>query len=899
MADITQVKEITAKLEQGVKDLFTSERYADYLRTMSRFHQYSTRNTLLIHMQKPDATHVAGFRAWQTKFGRSVKKGEKSIKILAPVPFVTREENEKLDPDTRLPILDENGMPVIEVREQRLARFKVASVFDISQTDGKPLPTLAQDLTGNVEQYTAFMDALRSVSPLPIVFEPMPDNQDGLCRFGKEIAIREGMSEIQTVCAVIHEITHAKLHDMSQVVDHDGTAKAKDRRTEELEAESVSYSVCQFFGIDTGDNSFGYLAEWSRNRETKELNAALDTIRKTSAELIDAIDGKFKEIAKDRDITLSVGETQGEPDTQTAANESPSEQLPVADSQSEAQVAPKTTEQKLYERFEEMFPAFMNKEYSYMRLESPGFEPLSLEWVFGDRISVMHTYVLNGDLCYDPMIDYIVNTGEKTMTASTYEQSIPPRYDVVYGEEGWADTKLQVSINEFSLQWFANIGEQGFVPVKATMEIDGEDVRVTFDEHGNYVLPEPAEDDYHVGYELDGDGVVVVNEYDVLDDGKYKPIARFSTDREITYFFDNIPPKIVGIIETIAKTFDLELLDDEPAKHLADNAAQVGEDTAVQDIAPPDIDNTPTPEAADDMPVDDKQDSDTQEHDMPFPDSIGFSEMSDYGYAYDGMYPMTQARAAELFDADLPVFLLYKDNTEAMVFDRDEIMNHDGIFGIERPDWEQSSLCAEMIAEEKNREGRLESELLHGDGNRFGIYQLKSGDEQRDYRFNSMEHLESNGLDVVRGNYELVYTAPFDERIEFLSNRYPVLNRIYEDFNINHPEGFTGHSLSVSDVVLLKYNNDLSSHYVDSAGFVELAGFLGDEKQTAIALTPRVIELVSNPPQTFSQVGKSPDGEISETPKTKPSLMEKLAANRAKAAGQGQPDPHKMAHREV
>ena len=210
MADTSQVREITAKLEQGVKDLYTSERYAEYLKTMSRFHKYSTRNTLLIHMQNPNASLVCGFRGWQTKFGRSVKKGEKSIKILAPVPFTKREEKERLDPDTRQPIIGEDGMPVVEYTERQLARFKVTSVFDVSQTAGKPLPTLAQNLTGDVEQYNAFMDSLRHVSPLPIVFEEMPDNQDGTCRFGHEIAIRSGMSEIQTVCAAIHEITHGK-----------------------------------------------------------------------------------------------------------------------------------------------------------------------------------------------------------------------------------------------------------------------------------------------------------------------------------------------------------------------------------------------------------------------------------------------------------------------------------------------------------------------------------------------------------------------------------------------------------------------------------------------------------------------------------------------------------------
>jgi hypothetical protein len=285
MADSTQIKEITSKLEQGMQDLYNSEAYANYLKTMSRFHKYSTRNTLLIHMQKPDATLVAGFNSWQSNFKRHVKKGEKSIKILAPIPLKITKELEKIDPVTQRPIIGEDGQPLLEEVEISLARFKVVNVFDASQTEGEPLPTLVSDLTGNVEQYEAFMDALRFVSPLPSEFAPMPDNMDGKCVFGEKISVREGMSQIQTVSAVIHEITHARLHDMEAIRLTDENAQPKDRRTEEVEAESVAFSVNSFFNIDTGANSFGYIAEWSRGRELKELNASLDTIRKTTTEL--------------------------------------------------------------------------------------------------------------------------------------------------------------------------------------------------------------------------------------------------------------------------------------------------------------------------------------------------------------------------------------------------------------------------------------------------------------------------------------------------------------------------------------------------------------------------------------------------------------------------------------
>jgi antirestriction protein ArdC len=302
MADNNQMKEILAKLDEGVKSLFESDKYAEYLSVMSRFHNYSTRNTLLIYTQNPDARRVAGYSSWKNNFNRQVKKGEHGIKILAPIAVKAVQESEKLDPVTKQPILDEHGNAMTETVERTFARFKAVSVFDIGQTEGDPLPELAETLTGDVERYELFMDALRAVSPLPIVFEQMPPDTDGVCHFGDRIAIREGMSEIQTVSAVIHEMAHAKLHDRDSL-DADG--KTKPRRVEETEAESVSYVVCQKFKIDTGANSFGYLGSWAKTEETKELQASLDTIRKAAAELIDGIEENYRALAKERGIDLT------------------------------------------------------------------------------------------------------------------------------------------------------------------------------------------------------------------------------------------------------------------------------------------------------------------------------------------------------------------------------------------------------------------------------------------------------------------------------------------------------------------------------------------------------------------------------------------------------------------
>ena len=398
-----RLKIITDSIEQGIKDLFESDKYRQYLRTMSRFHRYSVNNTLLIAMQRPDATRVAGFSKWRNQFGRHVRKGEKGIQIIAPTPYKKKIEEIKLDPDTKAPLLDKDGNAIMEEKEIKIPMFRVVSVFDVSQTEGRPLPQLANTLTGKVEQYDIFMEALRRSSPLPVEEAAMQNSTDGFLSLkDQKICIRKGMSEVQTVCAAIHEIAHAKLHNTALpvpenaplyqeveifdipalfsngrilsenvpeglfrydlrgsdydpcypvtveervVVNHAGTIltakplklpesgrlaltdeeglnftggeitayqfreeQKKDLHTEEVEAESISYTVCQYYGIETADNSFGYIAGWSQGKDLQELRASLETINHTASELITDIDRNFAEICKERGITLAAAE---------------------------------------------------------------------------------------------------------------------------------------------------------------------------------------------------------------------------------------------------------------------------------------------------------------------------------------------------------------------------------------------------------------------------------------------------------------------------------------------------------------------------------------------------------------------------------------------------------------
>ena len=290
-----QVREITDKLEQGIKELFESEKFKEYLTTMSKFYNYSFNNTLLIAMQKPDATLIAGYTSWQRNFDRHVMKGEKGIKILAPAPYKAQEEREKIDPTTQKPVLDADGKPVTETVEVMRPAFKVVSVFDVSQTDGKELPDIAVDeLTGSVENYAAFFETLKQESPVPVTFEDIPGGAKGYFSHAENrIAIQEGMSEIQTVKTAIHEIAHAKLHAIKPD-EKVAPEERKDRHTKEVEAESVAYTVCQRYGIETSDYSFGYIAGWSSDKDTKELKGSLETIRSTAAEMIESIDAKLK-----------------------------------------------------------------------------------------------------------------------------------------------------------------------------------------------------------------------------------------------------------------------------------------------------------------------------------------------------------------------------------------------------------------------------------------------------------------------------------------------------------------------------------------------------------------------------------------------------------------------------
>ena len=326
-----KLKEITDRLEQGIAELFDSERYKEYLKVMSKFHNYSFRNTVLIAMQKPDASLVAGFSAWKNNFERNVMKGQKGIKIIAPSPYKIKQEMQKIDPHTQKPVIGKDGKPVTEEKEVTIPAYKVVSVFDVSQTEGKELPDIAVDeLTGDVDRYKDFFAALEKTSPVPIAFENIEGGSHGYYHLeDKRIAINEGMSELQTLKTAIHEIAHAKLHDIDLNAPKDEQQPHVDRRTREVEAESVAYTVCQHYGLDTSDYSFGYVAGWSSGRELSELKSSLETIRSAAAEIINSIDENLAELQKAQDKEQTAGQEQPTREEKAAPKEQPQPEAPA------------------------------------------------------------------------------------------------------------------------------------------------------------------------------------------------------------------------------------------------------------------------------------------------------------------------------------------------------------------------------------------------------------------------------------------------------------------------------------------------------------------------------------------------------------------------------------------
>ena len=806
-----RLQEITAGIEQGIKELFESEKYMRYLSVMSKFHRYSVNNTMLIYMQRPEATLVAGFNKWKNQFARHVKKGEHGITIIAPTPYKKKIEETKRDPDTHAPILDADGKAVMEEKEIEIPMFRPVKVFDVSQTDGKPLPELASSLSGTVPHYEAFLEALRRSAPVPIEFEAMAASMDGYFSPDRQrIAIREGMSEVQTVSAAVHEVAHSKLHDPKKYeaeptwkivmvseggikhdyrldfateaeaeqaaaedgwryvdenqfewrleVEEDHSAvkqTARNRNTEEVEAESISYAVCQYFGIQTGENSFGYIATWSKDKDLKELKASLETINKTSCELINDIERNYKEICKERGIELNAPKKETVPVV-----------LPPAREQAES----------------------FAREY-VLYAQAIRVETLS-ETEIQAQITQYTDKILHHDIA-----DMVLFLEEQKQAKWERDEEMEMALD--NGAAPDADNSNFVDPEHLSAQ-LASLYHTEYQEISANAE------------HSPQELSEPAEALF------------------LLNDATYLHIQPCDTGWDYTLYDKETMKELDGgqldtpelsrsaAVRQICEGLELEnpSVQDAPLsmiETLQDAACQQMQEQVSQQTA----------ETADTQ-LPDAQEQSLDEY--PMPDSeVSVSDMHGYGYFYDGMLPVTRERALELDAAGLTVYILHEDNTESMVFDTEEIMEHGGLFGVEHEEWEQSPAFHEKVLERQDRQPEREQAFLAHEGSCFAIYQV-SRDDPQNVRFMNLDWLQSHNLAVDRNNYDLIYTAPLNGSGSTMEQ----LETLYKQFNLQKPVDFHSPSLSVSDIVAIKQDGKVSCHYCDSVGFTEIPGFLPD-----------------------------------------------------------------------
>ena len=779
-----RVQELTDKLEQGLQDLFNSDSYRNYLSTMSKFHNYSFNNTLLIAMQKSDATLVAGYKAWQKNFERHVNKGEKAIRILAPAPYKIKEERDKIDPLTQELLLDKDGNPQKEEVEITIPAFRAVSVFDLSQTDGKPIPELtAKELLSDVEGYQDMIRAVEAISPVPIELEEIAGDSKGYYdREAKRIAVQENMSESQTLKTMIHEVAHSKLH--SKEVEQDEQMR-KDRNTKEVEAESVAYTVCQHFGIDTSDYSFGYIAGWSSGRDTKELRSSMDTIRKTASELITGIEEQLQELQRDREVS----QEQTKESILLIQNTDLSE-FSLLDVYGMGRV-------ELMQALSEMTDDDKLSIQAY--LESRGAWTTEIGNQDSREYGEYHL-----DVRYNTDTGELIDMKERK---AIYDKAMEPinADDVVIKfasafESEWEVLKITNMSREdvgkilkdmaslYENEWDGNY--------LSYMEKQG--AKITLLASSSKGLNGNMPDFWDYEYDFDA-GLTDVEELSVMQHAEH-----------IINRLEHGQPAFSEAERNLIVNYAYKLGNIEKTRELAEHI-YAQEVDGNQDVALAMIDAEAEIDA--------------------LPDSmVGVSEMQEYGYTWNEMFPLTQERAIELFDHDLPVYLLYTDGSETTVSDRKQITEHDGMCGIEKGDWMNERKLQMMQEELSESDSNREAQLLYGNTDKYGIYQLKDDPELDKFRFEGTESLKRMGITkdnfdaVLPENYKLVYMGELTELQG--QTQSETLEAIYTKFNIDHPADYKAHSLSVSDIVVLHEDGENSAHFVDSFGFTELPKFM-------------------------------------------------------------------------
>lgn len=769
MSEKQKVKEITDKLEAGLKELFESEKYKSYLSTMSKFHNYSFNNTLLIAMQKPEATLVAGYQAWQKNFERHVNKGEKAIRILAPAPYKIKEERDKLDPVTGEMMFDENGMPQKEETEVTIPAFRAVSVFDVSQTDGKPIPELeVNELLSTVEGYEDFVQALMNISPVPIAFEDIPGDSKGYFSTAeKRIAVQENMSESQTLKTMVHEVAHSMLHDKE--VNQSMDIPVKDRNTKEVEAESVAFTVCQHFGIDTSDYSFGYIAGWSSGRNMKELKSSLDTIRKTASELITGIEGAMQELQLNREME----QEHGKESILLVHNEDFSEYnlVSVRGMDSAELISALST---------------MNEEdksniSSY--LESKGAWTTELADEQTEEAEEYHI-----DVRYNMDTDELIDVKERV------EQPIDTNLSVM-GQAEQLINQLEAEKNIFT-------SEERNLIVNYAYKLD--------DMNKTRELAEKLA--YREQYVQQDVALTIIDakaEIDALPD----PMIGLSEMREYGYQWNEMLPLTQEkALELFEHDLHVYLLHTDGTESLAESRERIEEHEGIFGVEKETWNKALKQQTKITLILMDEQE---REYTYPYPVvAVDIEEMGgDRTAVFKTSEPISDTDVAEIHNA------FYGTDLEF------EIEKELGITWVESINYEDGSVITPEMARKE--------QLLYASTDKYGIYQLKPNLELDSLRFEGTESLKRMGItkdnfDAIKPeNYTLLYVGELSELQK--ETQGATLEAIFEKFNLDHPEDFRGHSLSVSDIVVLHQNGQNTAHFVDFFGYTEIPDFLREQ----------------------------------------------------------------------
>lgn len=878
-----KMKEITDRLEHGISELFDSERYKAYLATMSKFHDYSLNNTILIAMQ--GGSLVKGYNQWKNEFGRNVKQGEKAIKILAPAPFKVKKQEQKLDPATRKPITDNDGKPITEEKEITVPAFKVVSVFDVSQTEGKELPDLGvQNLIGDVDKYKDFFAALEKTSPFAVGFEALR-GANGRCFYEeRRIAINEGMSELQNIKTAIHEIAHATLHDIDQ-----DAPERPDRRTREVQAESIAYAVCQHYGLDTSDYSFGYVAGWSSGRELAELKSSLETIRSTAANLIDTIDGHFAEIQKEQ--------------TQTAEQEQPAATAPVEPEQAAAAQpaldgqgnAPQPTAAK---EATTAAPYYSINETAARRAKDansfydykPGSATAEYRQYVDEAVAIAERQKKRVDPMYHEKIDSLLDTYARKLAANMnkgYEiagrvpsiliaggSNFPVRKKEKQNAaadrnmEEWRDIQgLLDKIRSTGMGGISADDPQAVSKLEsklAGLEKSQETMKAVnayYRKHKTldgcpHLSPEQIEklkadmsSQWHLEDKPFASWALSNNNAEIRR--VKERIKSLSQQKEIGYagwdfaggrveantdanrlqiFFDEKPDEATRA-ELKSNGFRWSPKEGAWQRQLTDNAYYAA--NYVKAIAPLTGEKPTDLQRAHIRAAKEKPQGQPPQEYIYKVRANPYSDSKEDTYLLQAYVPQENGMA-KMGD------ILYMGTPEECR----ELMGQLNAGELTQGQVKELYAKAQEQPQEQAAEPEQPTQEAEPGKDTFTIYQLKRGNETRDFRFEPYDRLTAAGLAVDPANYDLIYTAPLAPDM--------TLEQIYERFNIDHPADFKGHSLSVSDVVVLHQDGQDAAHYVDSIGYRQVPEFLNEPQKELIPDDFLTGEKIRTPRGTFS-----------------------------------------------